>query len=650
MWARRSPHRDRRAVCGIAGGVWTTADSRRTAEGLREVLTAMADAMRHRGPDDAGVYAAPDGRAGLANRRLAIRDLSPAGHMPMSNPEGTLHLTYNGEIYNAGELRARLEREGYSFLSHSDAEIVLHGYAAWGDSVVEHLRGMFAFGLLDLRAGRERLFVARDRLGIKPLYYAWAGGVFLFASELKGLLASGEVSREWSAEGLAGYLMLGAVPNPHTIYRDVIALPAGCTLSVSLSEPAKKVEPRRYWSLPSAPAREVTHAEAVEKVRALLEDAVRTHLVSDVPLGAFLSGGLDSSAVAALMRRATSGPLRTCSMAFEEAEYNEAPYARVMAQWVRAEHYERVVTAADLAAELDNVMRAMDQPTVDGVNTYFVSQTARQAGLTVALSGIGGDELFGGYPNTFRGVPQMLRAVALAHSVPGGAAIARSGLGLLPGRQWTRIGDALAAPPSPAMAYLARRGIFAPSEVGQILHPDVWEEARNSFDLVEHIAMQSGNHGRPGNFASGGFGWTSRAELGMYTHNQLLRDTDVMGMAHALEVRVPLLDHKLVEAVLTLPASVKLRGNGPKPLLVQAIGDLLPHPIRTRHDKQGFTFPFGRWLRGPLKVQVEDLLHRSKERGVLRAAGIDASWRDYLAGRAHWSRAWLLAVLGNSHV
>jgi asparagine synthase (glutamine-hydrolysing) len=571
--------------------------------------------------------------------------------MPMSNADGTLHITYNGEVYNAAELRTELEAGGYVFRSNSDTEVILHGYAAWGEGVVERLRGMFAFAVLDTRPRqgcRGQLFMARDRLGVKPLYYARTGEAFIFASELKGLLAAKMVTKEWSPAALAGYLMMGAVPNPYTIYRDVRAIEPGCTLTLPLDIPAGEPKRRRYWSLPTGPAKAITHAGAVDEIRTLLEEAVRIRLVSDVPLGAFLSGGLDSSAVVALMRKATDGPIRTCSMAFEETEYSEARYAREMSRAAGTEHYERVVTAQDLTGEMDNIFAAMDQPTVDGVNSYFVSQTARQAGLTVALSGLGGDELFGGYDATFKGVPQMLRALRVAWAVPGGGALARSAIRLLPDRtRWARVEDALRRRPTPSGAYLTRRGLFSQAEVEALLTPEVWHEAKTGFDPVRHIAARTGNHVGAAEFAERGFEWTSRAELATYTHHQLLRDTDVMSMAHSLEVRVPLLDHRLVEAVLSLPSHIKASGQGPKPLLVQALGDDLPPMIRERQGKQGFTFPFDKWLRGPLRGEVETLLQSTASNGRLRPQAIEATWRAYLSGKVHWSRPWALAVLGS---
>lgn len=646
-------------MCGIAGIVLhPSADSSDMPERLR----AMASAMAHRGPDDEGFYLAPDGRMGLANRRLAIRDLSPAGHMPMVAAGEAVAITYNGEIYNAGELRLELESLGRVFCSHSDTEVMLHGYLAWGDGVLPRLRGMFAFAIADGRPDRQRLLLARDRMGIKPLYYALTPSGFLFSSELGGLLASGGMSKEIDPEALAGYLLLGSVPAPLTIYKQAAALEPGSSLEVDLRG-GMVARPTVYWRLPTtntlAPA---SYDEAVEMVRERLQEAVASHLVSDVPLGVFLSGGLDSSAVAALVRQATAGPMRTCSMVFEEASYSEATFARSMAQAVGAEHFERVVTAADLLAEFDRIVAALDQPSVDGVNSYFVSQTARQAGLTVALSGLGGDELFGGYPNTFGQAPQVYRGMAALQAVPGGAALARTALGLLPDRQrWARTRDALSRPATLASAYLSRRGLFAPSEVERMMAPELWEAARH-FDPVRLIAAGADSPSPAGD-AHTSFAWTSRAELSAYTRHQLLRDTDVMSMAHSLEVRVPLLDTPLVETVLQLPDAVKSkRGHGPKPLLAAAVRPWLPDLVHARSEKMGFTFPFDPWLReslagptdkllaGPtdklLAGRVREVLAGVQAAGWLRAGVTDRVWQDFLAGRVHWSRVWALAAMG----
>jgi asparagine synthase (glutamine-hydrolysing) len=636
-------------MCGIAGLVVNPT----AAVDVEAALGAMRDALAHRGPDGEGTFRSPDGRVGLVNRRLAVVDLSPAAAMPMRNASGTVWITYNGEIYNAAALRGELTARGAAFRSASDTEVILHGYETWGTEVVQRLRGMFAFAIYDARerpAGLQRLFLARDRLGIKPLYYAALPEVFAFASELKGLQASGMVPGKLSPAGLVGYLLLGSVPAPVTVYDGIQALEPGCVLRLEVGGSTTSIPHiQRYWSFPppAEPAAQI--CDPVGEVRALLDDAVRSHLVSDVPLGAFLSGGLDSSAVVTLMRAAHKGPIRTCSMVFEEAEYSEAPYACAVARAVGAEHHERVVTADEVRKELEHVLGAMDQPTIDGVNTYFVAQTARQAGLTVALSGLGGDELFGGYSNTFRGVPRVWRAVRTARRVPGGARLIQAGLhALAGGSRWLKVTEALARPASAASAYLACRGLFTPSEVRSLVGPELWAAASATFDPLRAINEAVGEGGGVGNgwrpTRAGAFGWVSRAELSLYTRHQLLRDTDVMSMAHGLEVRVPFLDHVLVEGVLRLPPTVHRNGSRPKALLQAALGDHLPAPIRARRAKQGFTFPFAEWLRGPLREPCADWQRGLAE--LLRPEAVAAVEQAWAAGRAHWSRPWALAVLG----
>jgi len=628
-------------MCGIAG---ILVRSETDLPDLRERLQCMASAMQHRGPDDEGIYLSVDGRLGFANRRLAIRDLSPAGHMPMPNPSEDVWITYNGEVYNADELRHDLKVLGYEFRSHSDTEVILRGYEAWGCDIVPRLRGMFAFAIHDMRVpATPQFLLARDHMGIKPIYYANTPQAFVFASELKALLASGLVSKEISAAGLVGYLLSGSVPNPFTIYADVHALEPSRHLHTTLPL-RSSLQSTVYWSLPTTTSDVHGMDEAIEQTRLLLEESVRIRLVSDVPLGAFLSGGLDSSAVVALMRGATAGAIRTCSMVFEEAAFSEAPYARAVSDALGTEHFERVITAEDVIKEFDNILYALDQPSVDGVNTYFVSQTARQAGLTVALSGLGGDELFGGYPSTFGGVPQTLRYLRMAGATPGGNWLARRAIALLPqGQRWARIQDALARPISPASAYSARRGLFSEAEVRQLVHPDIWNKAAQQFNLVTHIAERAG---QLQNENDGLFSWISRAELRTYTHHQLLRDTDVMSMIHSLEVRVPLLDRKLVEYVLQLPPSLKTDTAGQlKPLLRSAVAQLLPPVVLQRRAKQGFTFPFDVWLRGGLRDRLTRDNDALKQSGLFQSASIDQTWQRFLQSEIHWSRPWALAAL-----
>lgn len=640
-------------MCGIAGILLHP-----TAEwpDLAARLVAMRDAMTARGPDDAGLWlaqaSAARGPQGLATRRLAIRDLSPAGHMPMTTADGQITITYNGEIYNADALRQELLGLGHVFRSTSDTEVILAGYAAWGREVVARLRGMFAFAILDLRpraafpAGSALL--ARDHLGVKPLYTAWTGEALLLASELRAILAAGAGLGAISAAGLVAYLLLGSVPPPWTIYAGVQNFPAAHLAEIDLRRPGEWA-PVPYWRLPATPVAAPPRARAavVAEVRAALLEAVRVRLVSDVPLGAFLSGGLDSSAVVALMRQATSGPLRTCAMIFEEAAYSEAPYAQAVAEAVGAEHYARVITAQEMAREFEAILASLDQPSLDGVNTYFVAQTARQAGLTVALSGLGGDELFGGYTNTFGQAPQVARALGWAHAVPGGATLARLALRALPPARaaaWSRVAAALAYPPGPAAAYFTRRGLLAPAAVAGLLAPDLWDAGRRAFDPVAHIAQAAA----PAE-ATPSYHWISRAELRTYTQHQLLRDTDAMSMAHSLEVREPLLDRVLVETVLGLPVAQLTDPAGssprPKPLLLDAVGDLLPPLVRERRDKQGFTFPLALWLKGPLAAQTQAALDVVQATGWLRPGAAQGLYGEYAAGRVHWSRVWAVVAL-----
>ena len=523
---------------------------------------------------------------------------------------------------------------------------------AWGQGVVTRLRGMFAYAIHDQCRGPTQagsVLLARDHMGIKPLYYAQTSTGLLFASELKALLAAGLVSREIGAAGLVGYLSLGSVPNPLTIYRDVRALPPASLIAIDLQQP--QATPHSYWQLPTTLDEGISYSDALAQVRALLAEAVRIRLVSDVPLGAFLSGGLDSSAVVALMRQATNGPIRTCSMVFGEQEFSEGSYAQAMAAHVGAEHYERTITAADVLAEFDNILGAMDQPSIDGVNSYFVSQTARQAGLTVALSGLGGDELFGGYPNTFGDVPKVYGLLHRAQQIPGAAALARYGLTHLYNKNgWQRLADAFGQPASLANAYLTRRGLFSPSEVQALVHPDLWREAQKVFDPVAYVAANA--DARNAQHASRithhtSFSWVSRAELRTYTHDQLLRDTDVMSMIHSLEVRVPLLDRVLVEAVLRLPAAIKTNHRPyPKPLLLAAVEEYLPKVVAERKQKMGFFFPLAHWLKGALRGQSQATLAAVGEQGWLQAGVLPRIERDFQADQLQWSRLWALVALG----
>ncbi len=615
-------------MCGIVG----LYDPRGlgTRDNVRATLHTMCVAMRHRGPDDVGDFVSSKLDAALGNVRLAVIDLSAAGHMPMASDDGAVQLTYNGEIYNFAEVGHELVQLGHRFRSHTDTEVLLRAYQQWGLECVRRVRGMFAFAIWD--SNERRLLLARDRMGIKPLYYARLGGSLVFASELRALLASRRLSRRISAAGVAHYLAAGSVPCPLTIYEGVNVLPPGRLLVAQ----GGRCELRSYWELPTSQAGRIARADAVADVRHRLQGAVRSQLVSDVPLGAFLSGGIDSSALVGLMRQATNGVIRTCSVVFDEASHDERPYARAVAEAHGCEHVEVPLTASEVGRELPRAVQAMDQPTIDGVNTYFVSRTAKQTGLTVALSGLGGDELFGGY-HTFRLVPRVYRAARLAHATPFAPPLVSAALQHWPlGSTPRRLSDAFRGWPSLARSYRAVRGVFGLGGAQALLQPDV-------ADAVAGATLDA----EPRDGTSGeAWDQVSRLELRGYMHDQLLRDADALSMAHSLEVRVPLLDETVVEYVLQLPAAARASGAVAKSLLRAAVDDLLPPLVKHRTTKQGFTFPFGAWLRTALAPVLTDALESgASASGMLRPDALRRLRAEYAEGHLHWSRLWAVAVL-----
>ena len=601
-------------MCGIAGVV---APVPVRAGTLRGALERMRDAQHHRGPDDAGVFWTANEGVGLANSRLAIRDISPAGHMPMC--AGDVCITYNGEIYNADQLRAELGRGGHCFTSHSDTEVVLRGYLQWQDKVLLRLRGMFAFAVHDGRS--DTLLLARDPLGIKPLYYTRTTPL-CWASELHALAESGLVSRAIDEVALSAYLQLGSIPAPLTIYRDVAALPPGHLAVVGRD--GGSIDVRRYW-MPQTASTPATTPD----VKTALVEAVASHLVADVPVGAFLSGGLDSSTVVALAARASDQRLRTCSIAFSSTEHDESAWARAVARELGTQHHERVVTEADFLAGLDGFVSALDQPSIDGFNTYFVAQTASRIGLKVALSGLGGDELFGGYP-TFGGVPRLMRALGSARVLAGAGAgpairaVTRSD-------RWRKVAEAAQQPVSAASAFLVFRGLFTRAEAARMLRTHA------GFDAARYVAD------RAGPVTGSVQEWVGRAELNTYTAAQLLRDSDVMSMAHSLELRVPLLDGRLVETVHALPAAVRFPRGRPKGLLRELMKDLLPRIVLERRERQGFSFPMQNWLTLDSARRLWEFdapIMKYFDRTAL--AELQPRFR---AGRTHWSRVWALMAL-----
>lgn len=620
-------------MCGIAG--ICKVDPHPAAH-YAPLLRQMNQSMYHRGPDDDGQWVAPGGRCGLANRRLAIIDLSAAGHMPMSSDDRRYTITFNGEIYNFQSIRDDLRRAGFQFTSNTDTEVLLHAYRAWGPGCLDRLRGMFAFAIWDEH--EQTLFAARDRLGIKPLYYCAAPDGVVFASELGAFYRGMPAVPPLEPQALVAFMRFGAVPPPLTMATGILALePAHCLYW----QPQRGLVTERYWNFPGDTEQaDRPFDEAAAQVRHVLAEAVRLRLIADVPLGAFVSGGLDSSSVVALMRQFHPGTLRTCSITFAERAYNEGSWAKQISQAFETEHYQRELSAAEVWDELPRILRHIDQPSVDGINTYFVSKVAREQGLSIALSGLGGDELFAGYQNIFTGVPQLHRALNRLVPLRPLAEPAIRGVTRIPRfARYARLTDAISTS-SFASAYHARRGLFSSSETQRVLSGDIWAQG-GQLDVLGQIEARMGAHDTRDPFYE-----TSRAELTNYTHHQLLRDTDVMSMAHSLEVRVPLLDHVLVETIHRLPAHYH-RHDGSKPLLRAALGDLLPPAIQHRPLKQGFVLPFDVWLREELRPYVQDVLHTARvhHAEVFNTRQVDILWQRFERSQVHWMRLWAVIVL-----
>ncbi len=594
-------------MCGIAGVIEPFGV---TPE--RAVLEAMGVALAHRGPDDAavGVY----GRAGLSFRRLSIIDVA-GGAQPIDNEDGTLHLVLNGEIYNHQELRAELERRGHRFRTRSDVEVVVHGYEELGDEVVGRLRGMFAFALWDEK--RQRLLLARDRLGQKPLVFHHRGDRLAFASELQGLLADPGVPRAADLLSLHHYLSYLYVPSPRTAFVGVQKLPPAHLLVFENGQ----VRTSRYWTLSSKPEARITEAEAAAELRERLKEAVRMRLMSEVPLGAFLSGGLDSSCVVALM--AELGPVQTFSIGFEEEEFDELHHARVVAERFGTRHHELVVRPK--AAEvLPLLVRHYGEPYADSsaLPTYYLAQVTAEH-VTVALNGDAGDELLAGY-DRYKLMPLF---AALGH-VPGAAAVCRRLAGVLGPvlpRQTVRLLQSVSSRPDEA--YGRVMSCFLPEQKQRLYSPELLAavDGDDSLRLLRERFEQAD--------ARDIVGRTLHVDLMTYLPEDLLAKVDIATMAHGLEARSPFLDHPLVEYVARLPSSMKLGPGGGKRLLRRAMADRLP-PSILRRRKKGFGVPVSRWFRGELREMVGDCLlsRRAAERPYFQAQAVrrlcDQHWSE----------------------
>jgi asparagine synthase (glutamine-hydrolysing) len=565
------------------------------------------DVIQHRGPDSRGDWRSPDGRCWLGATRLAIVDLSPTGAQPMTDPATGNVIVTNGEIYNHRAVREKLGRN-VDWRGTSDTETLLVGYARWGHGVVEHLKGMFAFAIYD--AARNELFLARDRLGIKPLYYTVDANGVRAASEVRVLAPQ---SATIKPEAISAYLQWGACPEGELIYSGIQALPAGYAMTIS---PDGEIKTWRYW--PSRKTFALFPDNVIGRLRGLIDNAVEEHLLSDVPVASFLSGGIDSSVVTALAAQKLSNKLQTYSVGFDLAEFDETAIAEEIARRYGTDHHRIQLSEEEVIASVPEAVEKLDLPSVDAINTYIVSRAVARHGVKVALSGLGGDELFGGYPS-FRDVPRLQLVAALPSFL-------RRIIGLA-----GNLGDRLAD--------LPRSG-----DAGELAH---WRRRFLTDESLRRAGLPITTEPRevpvalPDDFAQ-----ISWAELTGYMRRMLLRDADQMSMAVSLEMRVPFLDHELVEYVLGLPAAAKKRYPGVKGLLVEACRDLLPASVYDR-PKAGFVLPMKQWIRGPLAAYVDNGLQETIARRLLPEVYVNEMRDAFQRGRLHWTRLWSIVVLGH---
>jgi asparagine synthase (glutamine-hydrolysing) len=628
-------------VCGIVGVI---ARNHRISSGLLERATTS---LAHRGPDDSGTVILRETipellEIGLGNTRLAILDLSTLGHQPMQDKETGNWIVYNGEIYNFREVRQKLEKEGTRFASHSDTEVLLKAYGHWGERCLHELRGMFAFGIWDAR--HHILFMARDPMGIKPLYYHAADPYFLFSSEVRTLLGTGLVPRLLDQSGLLTYLAFGSVSDPHTLIEGVKSVRPGHYLVWEKGETREVM----YWDLAGEQRHAATELTSraprereklVDELRGELSEAVRLQMVSDVPIGVFLSGGIDSSSLVALLSQSGVRP-RTFSLVFHDADFSEAKYSRAVAEKFRTEHQEIVVLQRELLDSIPGAIRAMDQPTMDGINTYFVSRHARAAGVKVALSGLGGDEMFAGYPS-FQTVPRMERFARRWAHVPRSlrSVVVAAFPRVAKSDRILKLGALARNDGRVIHPYFLSRMLFTPCQRDRLV--PAWDERavdRTNATLRDSVSRTRGLDS---------VNQVSYLESRCYMLNTLLRDADVMSMAHGLEIRVPLIDHRLAERLFAIAGSWKLDGDVPKPLLVEALQGALPAQI-VRRKKKGFTLPFERWLRDELRSGVETVIQKVSTgplSSVLDSSAAHDVWTDFLEGKTSWSRPWAIYVL-----
>ncbi|HLO70509.1 MAG TPA: asparagine synthase (glutamine-hydrolyzing) [Flavipsychrobacter sp.] len=587
-------------MCRIAGVLNKASDS------VLADTIAMRDSMAHGGPDDSGMYHDADASLALGHRRLSIIDLSEGGHQPMLNASQDVIISFNGEIYNYKELKVELVAKGFQFKTASDTEVILAGYQYWGAECFSKLVGMFAIAIYDKR--KHELVLVRDSQGIKPLYYSNTNHSIYFASEVRAFKA---LPYNWNeSDSWKSYMLVyGFIPEPHTTLADVKMLPKGSYLRIDTNTLQSSLI---AYSKDDYTSTIHSEKEAVDAIRQWLDKAVDRHLISDAPIGLFLSGGIDSSLLTLIAKQTGHNDLHTLSIVFDDAAYSEAAYQQLIVDIVKAQHKSYNLSKEEYIDALPDIFKAMDQPSIDGVNSYFICKFAKEYGLKAVLSGLGADELFGGYASFGRE-----KVVSSLKKIPSGLLAASR---YMKKDKYRKL--AYLAEDHITNEYLFHRGLFSIREAAEILDSDT----KSVADTVQNIALADGIDTLPyGNKVS-------YMEKNIYMQSQLLKDTDVMSMWHSIEVRVPFLDTDLVKIVNSISPEVKYSGDIPKQLLVKAYDDILPRQIWDR-KKQGFVFPFQNWIEGSEYTCFKYVDDKIKNR--------------YKSGTINWTRYWAYLVANN---
>lgn len=598
-------------MCGISGSI-----------GYKQnFISDMNEALNHRGPDDNGFFS--EKSIQLGQTRLSILDLTKKGHQPMHNEDKSIWITYNGEIYNFQEIRKRLISTGHKFLSNTDTEVVIHAYEQFGTDCIKYFNGMFAFAIWD--KNKNHLFAARDRLGIKPFIYYHNKDKFIFSSELKAILATNHANKKFNKRAIYDFFSYGSVYAPHTLIEKVYQLLPGHYLVFKNN--GLKID--RYWK-PSKNLSKEKEKIQLKKIRKLLEKSVKSRLISDVPLGAFLSGGIDSSAIVALMQKNSKKQVKTFSVVFNEKDYDESEFSDKIANKFNTDHKQILLKEKEVLEQMPKIFDSMDQPSVDGFNTYIISQAVKKAGLTVALSGLGGDELFAGYP-LFKNLPRLNKLRKVFSIIPSKIrkSIFNNFLQKAENRRNLKTYAALLHCRNLTDLQSLQRKVFLDFEIKKIVEGNL------------HTKTQIKNY-----YLQNPINILSKLELSTYLQNTLLHDTDRMSMAHALEVRVPFLDHELVDYVLSIPGKRKVSKDYPKVLLLKAVKQLLPREVYKR-KKQGFVFPWDKWLRNELKNYCDEKLsiETLKKIPFVNAKEVNRIWHSFLNGSELYNYSSILCFL-----